>query len=116
MKFIIVIAALFALAKGSDLDLDLIEESGKERFFLAPALNRTYLTVGVGALAGVALFVLFAASTQQAIASKKKFEPESYTDEELSYFLTTYSDQPQLQTRYKRSAPNGNFYYLFLKH
>ena len=79
--------------------------------------DRTYLTVGVGALAGLALFVLFAASTQQ-VASKKKTEQkpfEDYTDEELSYLLTTYTDSPVLPqplTRYQRSTSNGNCFYL----
>ena len=79
--------------------------------------KKTY-SLEIGALAGVALFVLFAASTQQA-AAKKKLEQQPYSDEEISYLLTTYYPEkphsfpdspvlPQPITKYKRSAPKGN--------
>ena len=109
MKSIFVLLAFFALANASNLDLDFEnkpEDIGEARTILSGlALNTTSLTLGLGLVAGGLLAVLFVASTQQAIAARKRFgQQESLNDEEY------YSQPDGSQTRYKRFAPNGNYF------
>ena len=113
MKSIFVLLAFFALANASNLDLDFEnkpEDIGEARTILSGlALNTTSLTVGLGLVAGGLLAILFVASTQQAIARRKNFEQqESFQKESLN---EEYYSQPDgSQTRYKRFAPNGNYF------
>jgi hypothetical protein len=107
MKSIFVFLAFFALANASNLDLDFEnkpEDIGEARTILSGlALNTTSLTVGLGLVAGGLLAVLFVASTQQAIARRKIFEQQESNDE-------YYSQPDGSKTRYKRFAPNGNYF------
>ena len=108
MKSTFVLLAFFALANASNLDLDFEnkpEDIGEARTILSGlALNTTSLTVGLGLVAGGLLTVLFVASTQQAIAARKRFGQQESLNEEY------YSQPDGSQTRYKRFAPNGNYF------
>ena len=108
MKSIFVLLAFFALANASNLDLDFEnkpEDIGESRTILSGlALNTTSLTVGLGLVAGSLLAVLFVASTQQAIAARKRFGQQEPLNEEY------YSQPDGSQNRYKRFAPNGNYF------
>ena len=109
MKSVFVLLAFFALANASNLDLDFEnkpEDIGESRTILSGlALNTTSLTVGLGLVAGSLLAVLFVASTQQAIAARKRF------DQQQESLNEEYYSQPDgSQNRYKRFAPNGNYF------
>ena len=102
MKSLFALFAFLAVANASKLDIDFSKDIGESRTVLSGlALNTTTLTVGIGAVAGVLLAVLFVASTQQAVNARKRLGQEIYSDD--------YLEEPEYQSRKKRFAPIGNF-------
>ena len=102
MKSVFVFVTYFALANASDIDFNFetSENFNRDARFLVNGLNTTMLVAGVGILAGLLLFVLYAASTPTlATENHQKFGQGSQE---------FYSEEQQFQTRYKRFATNGN--------
>ena len=110
MKSLIVFLTVIAYTSAAAFDLDhekiqknseAIEKSYPEqlaRLFIN-GLNSTTLVVGVAVLAFLLFFALYAA-TPTSLASQR-YEQDPYSE---GY----YYEDPQYQTRYKRSTLNGN--------
>ena len=123
MKSMIVFMAIFALASASSVKLEktesVVEESGK--LFVATnnmgsflALNSTVLFLGVGALiigAGVILGTQLTGGNIPFRSLRRAYEKYAY---EPSHEYSYYGDQNEYETRYKRSAFDGNVTFSIL--
>ena len=102
MKSVFVFLAYLALANASDIDFNFeqTEDFLNQDARSINGLNTTMLTYGVGILAGLLLFALYAAASAPSLATEKyqKFGQDQ----------AFYSEEQQFQTRYRRFARHGN--------
>lgn len=115
--------AIFAFASASSIELEKPQSINKElgRYFYTTnsmgsflALNSTVLFLGVGALiigAGVILGTQLTGGNIPFRSLRRAYEKYAY---EPSHEYSYYGDQNEYETRYKRSAFDGNVTFSIL--
>ena len=123
MNSILVFMALIAFASASSVKLEKPESINEElgRYFYTTnsmgsflTLNSTVLVLGVGALiigAGVILGYQLTGGNIPFRSLRRAYEKYA---SELPHEYTYYGDQNEYETRYKRSAFNGNIIFTIL--